>query len=130
MFHLFGWLLLISACLQIAIYDFRNHLIRNIDLVLLLFALALSFRINLKFAILNLCIYLLIYLVSRKKMGEGDVKLAACIGMSFQSIYQLVVALDIAWLIGGILAIRSGKAKIAFAPPMLIGAFVAYIAMT
>jgi prepilin signal peptidase PulO-like enzyme (type II secretory pathway) len=130
MIDLLGWQILIIVSAQIAIYDLRNHLIRNIDLLLLLLALALTFRIDLKFAVINSLIYLVIYILSRKKLGEGDVKLAACLGISFHSLFQLVVALDIAWIIGGLWAISTRKVKIAFAPPMLIGAFVAYIAMT
>jgi prepilin signal peptidase PulO-like enzyme (type II secretory pathway) len=130
MIDLLGWLFLIIVSVQIAIFDLRSHLIRNIDLFLLTLAMALTFRINLKFAAINTLIYLVIYILSRKKLGEGDVKLAACLGISFHSFFQLIVALDIAWIIGGLWAISTGKAKIAFAPPMLIGAFVAYIAMT
>jgi len=49
------------------------------------------------------------------------------IGLGFSSIFDLVLALNISWISGGVWAIIRKEAQIAFAPWMLLGAFITQI---
>ena len=111
----------------IAIYDYRFKLIRNVDL-LIAFILCTTYIIsNWYVAFVNLGIYGLLNLLSKDKIGSGDIKLAPIIALPVSSIYELLNALSISWISGGLYAlIRRGDA-IAFAPFMILGTYLAKI---
>ena len=111
----------------IAIYDYRFKLIRNVDL-LIAFILCTTYIIsNWYVGFVNLGIYGLLNLLSKDKIGSGDIKLAPIIALPVSSIYELLNALSISWISGGLYAlIRRGDA-IAFAPFMILGTYLAKI---
>ena len=111
----------------IAIYDFRFKLIRNVDLLIALILCTTYISSNWYVGFLNLVIYGLLNLLSKDKIGSGDIKLAPIIALPVSSIYELLNALSISWISGGLYAlIRRGDA-IAFAPFMILGTYLAKI---
>lgn len=111
----------------IAIYDFRFKLIRNVDLLIALILCTTYISSNWCVGFLNLGIYGLLNLLSKDKIGSGDIKLAPIIALPVSSIYELLNALSISWISGGLYAlIRAGDA-IAFAPFMILGTYLAKI---
>ena len=111
--------------IRISIIDIKTHLIQNLDLILLLFATCFLYPVSLFYAGVNFFLYLFIYFLIRMQLGLGVVKLAFVIGIAFTSIYGILWALNFSWLLGGCWALISGQKKVAFAPWMLLGAFLA-----
>ena len=122
-----GVLLIAVFSFRIAFEDIRTHFIRDLDLLILFSSLAITSSLYVKSAFINCFIYLLIYFLSRRKLGVGDIKLAFVIGLTMVSISQLAFALNAAWVMGGLWAIFSKRREIAFAPWMLIGGLLAQI---
>lgn len=121
-----AWIPIAVLLIWISIYDVRFHLIRNIDLVVLLL-LSLPYFDNWLIGALNLFTYTLINLVSKGRIGVGDIKLSLLIGMQLNSISLLLNALSYTWIFGGIYASLSRKTSIAFAPFMICGTLLAGI---
>ena len=118
----------ILACLiWVAIYDIKYHLIRNIDLLVILVMFIPTLLIGFKFALANLSIYLTINLLAKRKIGTGDIKLSFICGLLFSSYFQLFNALSISWIIGGFYAILFRSSAVAFAPFMICGTYLARI---
>lgn len=109
---------------RIAAYDIKKHLIRDLDLIILFFSLSLIFRINLILGAVYFSILFLLNLLTRASIGFGDLKLALILGSAMGSVIQLVISIDIAWIIGGVWALISKRKSIPFAPAMILGAFL------
>ncbi len=109
---------------RIAAHDIKTHLIRDLDLILLFISLSLILRINLLFGAAYFSILLLLNLLTKACIGFGDLKLALVLGSAMGSVIQLVIAIDIAWIIGGVWALISKRKSIPFAPAMIFGAFL------
>ena len=122
-----GVFLYLFMSVRISITDFQTHFIKNIDLIFLLLSTLLVFHVNLYFALINFLLYLVIYFLSRRKLGFGDVKLSIIVGLTFASFYGIFLAINIAWFLGGCWAVLSRQRKVAFAPWMLIGGMLAQI---
>ena len=122
-----GFILLSLISIRISIIDIKTHFIQNIDLILLFSILLIFFKINLQIGSINFLIYLIIYFLTGRKLGFGDVKLSFILGLAFQSILTLIYAINLSWAMGGVWALLSKQRKIAFAPWMLTGAFLAEI---
>jgi prepilin signal peptidase PulO-like enzyme (type II secretory pathway) len=129
MFICLGYLLIFLVSLRIALVDIKTYYIRNSDLFLLFLLVVIFIDFSLTIGFVNFLIHLLLYLVTGKKLGFGDVKLAFVIGLSFNALYPLLVALNSSWIMGGVWALFSKQTKIAFAPWMLFGAFIAQISL-
>lgn len=121
-----AWIPIAVLLIWISIYDIRFHLIRNIDLVMLLL-LSLPYIDNWLIGALNLFTYTLINLVSKGRIGIGDIKLSFLIGMQLNSVALLLNALSYTWIFGGIYASLSRSTAIAFAPFMICGTLLAGI---
>lgn len=121
-----AWIPIAVLLIWISIYDIRFHLIRNIDLVMLLL-LSLPYIDNWLIGALNLFTYTLINLVSKGRIGIGDIKLSLLIGMQLNSVALLLNALSYTWIFGGIYASLSRSTAIAFAPFMICGTLLAGI---
>lgn len=119
-----GYILLAFFLIRITMIDLKNHYIKNIDLLGLLFSITLFFDHDFKMGFFNLAIYLTLYFLTGKKLGFGDVKLSFVIGLGFNSLTAFLIALNGSWIMGGVWAIASKQTKIAFAPWMLIGAII------
>ena len=122
-----GFLLLSIICIKISIIDIKTYFIQNIDLVLLFLILLIFFKINLQNGSLNFLIHLLTYFLTGRKLGFGDVKLSFIVGLVFDSFLTLIYAINLSWVMGGVWSLLSKQGKIAFAPWMLAGAFLAEI---
>jgi hypothetical protein len=127
MFTVVGYSLLFLISVKISVVDIKTHFIHNLDLILLFLILNLFFEISIENGLLNFLIYLIIYFISRKQLGFGDVKLALILGCSYQSVFTLMCAINISWAMGGVWALLSKQRRIAFAPWMLSGACFAKI---
>ena len=112
---------------RVAIYDIKTHLIRNLDIFLLLIFLTPKIANGWEFGLINLIIYLLINILAKGKIGAGDIKLSAILGLMLDSYLQLFNALSYTWIIGGIYALLLGSRTIAFAPIMICGTYLAKI---
>lgn len=121
-----AWIPIAVLLIWISIYDIRFHLIRNIDLVMLLL-LSLPYIDNWLIGALNLFTYTLINLASKGRIGIGDIKLSLLIGMQLNSVALLLNALSYTWIFGGIYASLSRSTAIAFAPFMICGTLLAGI---
>lgn len=122
-----GIYLFIFMSVRISITDIQTHFIKNLDLILLFISTLLVFKVNFYFALCNCLIYLTIYILTRKQLGFGDVKLSFVVGLTFTSFYGIFMAINIAWILGGCWAVLSRQRKVAFAPWMLIGGMLAQI---
>ena len=80
-----------------------------------------------EFALINLIIYSLINVLAKGKIGAGDIKLSAILGLMLDTYFQLFNALSYTWIIGGIYALLMGSKTIAFAPFMICGTYLAKI---
>lgn len=116
--------LLIFILYRIAAYDIKTHLIRDLDLIILFISLSLIFRINLFFGAVYFFILMLLNLLTKAGIGFGDLKLALILGSAMNNLIQLVISIDIAWIIGGVWALVSKRKSIPFAPAMILGAFL------
>jgi hypothetical protein len=127
MFTVVGYSLLFLISVKISVVDIKTHFIHNLNLIILFLILNLFFEISIENGLLNFLIYLIIYFISRKQLGFGDVKLALILGCSYQSVFTLMCAINISWVMGGVWALLSKQRRIAFAPWMLSGACFAKI---
>jgi hypothetical protein len=116
-----SFVLLLSIAGRIAHHDFKTHFIRDSDLVFLLVCSTLVFRFDVYFAFLYFLMLLSINLLSKGSIGFGDVKLGFILGSSIQEFMQFVVAIDTAWIIGGLWGLLRRKVSIPFAPAMILG---------
>ncbi len=136
--HLATFLLLLGICFVLVIIDLRTHQIYN-RLILPIPLLAWlycgrpslppwTFRFLAVFAI-----YFTLYLLSRRSLGAGDVKLAATLACLTTSWVEVDQALMSTWLCAGVtlpihraIARKSGKGmrshRIAFAPYLVLPA--------
>ena len=112
---------------RVAIYDIKTYLISNLDIFLLLIFLTPNIANRWEFALINLIIYSLINVLAKGKIGAGDIKLSAILGLMLDTYFQLFNALSYTWIIGGIYALLMGSKTIAFAPFMICGTYLAKI---
>ncbi len=122
-FELLAFLLFI----KIALYDIKYHLIKNIDLFFLLLLLLPNYRLNWRLSLLCLGIYLILNAISGGKIGAGDVKFSFICAMPLGSYLDLLNALSITWIFGGIYALSRRSKSVAFAPFMIIGTYISKI---
>ena len=113
--------------LRVAIYDIKTHLIRNLDLFLIFILFTPKIINKWEFGLVNFVIYLLINVSTKGKIGAGDIKLSAILGLMLDSYVQLFNALSYTWIIGGIYALLMGSRTVAFAPFMICGTYIAKI---
>jgi len=113
--------------LRVAIYDIKTHLIRNLDLFLIFILFTPKIINKWEFGIVNFVIYLLINVSTKGKIGAGDIKLSAILGLKLDSYLQLFNALSYTWILGGIYALLMGSRTVAFAPFMICGTYIAKI---
>ena len=109
--------------IRIAIYDIQNHLIRNIDLIIVGILLMPGHFMNWKIGCLSLGLYLLINLVSGWKIGYGDIKLSFICSITLATINELSIALTSTWILAGLFALTQPRRSIPFAPFMIIGTY-------
>ena len=107
----------------IAIYDIQTHLIRNIDLIVVVILLVPGHFMNWKTGCFGLGIYLLINLVSGSKIGYGDIKLSFICSITLATIDELLIALTSTWILAGLFALTQPRRSIPFAPFMIIGTY-------
>ena len=122
MFENFGGVILLILAIRIAVIDVKTYFIKNIDLIFSFIIILVFLEVNFLLGFINLCIYFSIYLLTKKQIGVGDVKLSFLIGLASSSIYQLIIGLNSSWIAGGVWAILRKQRQIAFAPWMLLGA--------
>ena len=113
--------------LRVAIYDIKTHLIRNLDLFLIFILFTPKIINKWEFGLVNFVIYLLINVSTKGKIGAGDIKLSAILGLMLDSYLQLFNALSYTWILGGIYALLMGSRTVAFAPFMICGTYIAKI---
>ena len=112
---------------RVAIYDIKTHLIGNLDILLLLIFLIPKIVNSWEFGLVNFVVYLLINILAKGKIGAGDIKLSAILGLMLDSYLQLFNALSYTWIIGGTYALFIGSKTVAFAPFMICGTYIAKI---
>ena len=112
---------------RVAIYDIKTHLIGNLDILLLLIFLIPKLVDRWEFGLVNFVIYLLINILAKGKIGAGDIRLSAILGLMLDSYLQLFNALSYTWIIGGSYALFIGSKTVAFAPFMICGTYIAKI---
>lgn len=120
-------LLILSYFLWIAYYDCRFHLIRNIDLVLLLLIQSFVYLGNFLIALSAISIYLLLNLLAKGKIGAGDVKLSFFCATPLSSLSEILNSISIAWIAGGLFALTLRPQAIPFAPFMIFGTYMVKI---
>ncbi len=120
-------LIAILFFIKISLYDIKYHLIKNIDLILLLLILLPNYRSNWRISLLSLGIYLILNIIGRGKIGFGDIKLSFICAMPLESYLDLFNALSITWIIGGIYVLIRRSKVVAFAPFMIIGTYISKI---
>lgn len=113
--------------LRVALYDIKTHLIRNLDILLIFILFTPKIIDKWEFGLINFVIYLLINVSTKGKIGAGDIKLSAILGLMLDSYLQLFNALSYTWILGGIYALLMGSRTVAFAPFMICGTYVAKI---
>ena len=122
--------LIVFILYRIADYDLKNHLIRDVDLAMLFICFTLFFDINLVHGGYYFVLLLLLNILTRGSIGFGDVKLALVLGSAMNSLIQLVISIDVAWIIGGVWALISKRKSIPFAPAMILGAVIGQISFS
>jgi prepilin signal peptidase PulO-like enzyme (type II secretory pathway) len=122
--------LVVFMLYRIAEHDLKTHLIRDFDLVMLFIFLIFFFEINLVYGVYYFALLLLLNILTRGSIGFGDVKLALVLGSAMNSIIQLVISIDLAWIIGGVWALISKRKSIPFAPAMILGAVIGQISIS
>jgi prepilin signal peptidase PulO-like enzyme (type II secretory pathway) len=115
---------------RIADHDLKTHLIRDFDLGMLFIFLTFFFDINLVYGVYYFVLLLLLNILTRASIGFGDVKLSLVLGSAMNSIIQLVISIDVAWIIGGVWALISKRKSIPFAPAMILGAVIGQISFS
>ena len=113
--------------LWIALYDIRNHLVRNLELFALLLLVIPKYWENIDLAIISLVIYVAINLVSLGKLGMGDIKLSFVLGFLLDSQFEISISIGVAWVLDGIYAITRRAKSVPFAPFMILGTYFARI---
>ncbi|MCX6447148.1 MAG: hypothetical protein NTX10_03645 [Actinobacteria bacterium] len=113
--------------LRIALYDIKTHLISNLDIFLIFILFTPKIINKWEFGLVNFVVYLLINVLAKGKIGAGDIKLSAILGLMLDSYLQLFNALSYTWIIGGIYALLMGSRTVAFAPFMICGTYIAKI---
>ncbi|MTA48396.1 MAG: hypothetical protein F2565_00110 [Actinobacteria bacterium] len=122
--------LIVFILYRIADHDLKTHLIRDLDLALLFICFTFFFEINLMYGIYYFVLLLLLNILTRASIGFGDVKLALILGLAMNSIIQLVISIDVAWILGGVWALISKRKSIPFAPAMILGAVIGQISIS
>jgi prepilin signal peptidase PulO-like enzyme (type II secretory pathway) len=122
--------LIVFILYGIADYDLKNHLIRDVDLAMLFICFTLFFDIYLVHGVYYFVLLLLLNILTRGSIGFGDVKLALVLGSAMNSLIQLVISIDVAWIIGGVWALISKRKSIPFAPAMILGAVIGQISFS
>jgi prepilin signal peptidase PulO-like enzyme (type II secretory pathway) len=122
--------LIVFILYRIADYDLKNDLIRDVDLAMLFICFTLFFDINLVHGGYYFVLLLLLNILTRGSIGFGDVKLALVLGSAMNSIIQLVISIDLAWIIGGVWALISKRKSIPFAPAMILGTVIGQISIS
>jgi prepilin signal peptidase PulO-like enzyme (type II secretory pathway) len=122
--------LMVFMLYRIAEHDRKTHLIRDFDLVMLFIFFTFFFEINLVYGVYYFALLLLLNILTRGSIGFGDVKLALVLGSAMNSIIQLVISIDLAWIIGGVWALISKRKSIPFAPAMILGAVIGQISIS
>ena len=120
-------LIAILFFIKISLYDIKYHLIKNIDLILLLLILLPNYRSNWRISLLSLGIYLILNIIGRGKIGFGDIKLSFICAMPLESYLDLFNALSMTWIIGGIYVLIRRSKVVAFAPFMIVGTYISKI---
>ena len=120
-------LIAILFFIKISLYDIKYHLIKNIDLILLVLILLPNYRSNWRISLLSLGIYLILNIIGGGKIGVGDIKLSFTCAMPLESYLDLFNALSITWIIGGIYVLFRRSKSVAFAPFMIIGTYISKI---
>ena len=140
-------LLCLIASVPIVLYDLRRHIITNSSLCKFgLTALALKvaesllghsdFRRVLLTGTSALVLFLVLYWISGRSMGLGDVKLAVVLAILISPgyIHMFILWISLIWIWGGGHALASAiryrtiRRRIAFAPALFAGTF-SYLAM-
>lgn len=111
--------------IKIAWHDIRTQKIRNSDLIAAGIPLVLLFWQNWLISLLNFTSYLMLYYLSKRKFGEGDLKLSIICALPLSSVFQLMQAVTSTWLLGGFFAIFKPRSSFAFAPFMILGTYLA-----
>jgi prepilin signal peptidase PulO-like enzyme (type II secretory pathway) len=122
--------LVVFMLYRIADHDLKTHLIRDFDLIMLFIFFTLFFDINLVYGVYYFVLLLLLNILTRASIGFGDVKLALVLGSAMNSIIQLVISVDVAWILGGVWALISKRKSIPFAPAMILGAVIGQISIS
>lgn len=112
---------------RVAIYDIKTHLIGNLDILWLLIFLIPKIVNSWEFGLVNFVVYSLINILAKGKIGAGDIKLSAILGLMLDSYLQLFNALSYTWILGGIYALLMGSRTVAFALFMICGTYIAKI---
>jgi leader peptidase (prepilin peptidase)/N-methyltransferase len=97
---------------------------------MLFICFTLFFDINLVHGGYYFVLLLLLNILTRGSIGFGDVKLALVLGSAMNSIIQLVISIDLAWIIGGVWALISKRKSIPFAPAMILGTVIGQISIS
>jgi prepilin signal peptidase PulO-like enzyme (type II secretory pathway) len=130
MVSIFSLPLIVLMLYRIAHHDLKTHLIRDFDLITLFIFFTLFFDINLVYGVYYFVLLLLLNILTRASIGFGDVKLALVLGSAMNSLIQLVISIDVAWIIGGVWALISKRKSIPFAPAMILGAVIGQISFS
>ena len=109
---------------KIAWHDIRTQQIRNSDLIAAGFSLVLLYWGNWLISFLNFIVYLALYILSMRKLGEGDLKLSIICALPLSSVFQLMQAVATTWFIGGVFSLFKPRTSIAFAPFMILGTYL------
>ena len=141
------WVSLLYACFTIVIFviDMEHQIILNniliaavaIPVVVSLFHSQVPLAPNLLHALIGgvagFLIFLIVYIVSRGGMGEGDVKLGAFAGL-VTGWPNIIAAVIMSWILGGLVAIgllllrRKGRREaIAFGPFLALTTFITFL---
>jgi hypothetical protein len=100
---------------KIACHDIHTQKNRNSDLISAGIILSPIYWRNWPISLLNFMVYLVLYFLSRRKLGEGDLKLSIICALPLSSVVQLMQSLTFTWFIGGIFALFKSRTSIAFA---------------
>jgi len=115
----------IALLAKIAWHDIRTQRIKNSDLIAAGCILILLYWRNWLISLFNFIMYLVLYILSRRKLGEGDLKLSIICALPLSSVFQLTQAITATWFVGGVYALFKPRTSIAFAPFMILGTYLA-----
>jgi hypothetical protein len=120
-------LVIFGGFLWIAYYDYKFHLVRNIDLIVLLMIESHIYLYNFLIATSAVFIYLVLNYISKGKIGLGDVKLSFLCAVPFSSFSHILNSISIAWIAGGLFSLTRRSSAIPFAPFMILGTYMVKI---